>query len=204
MSSSINSILKKEAHNYETISVSYHEAGHTIYALLQYFKVSSVKVFLDKNIGRIVGETNYNGTNFDDIEEDTLRYGCINSDVGISYSGIIAEKYYYKSITGDSRFPSYMYDAFLDIKSSSGLIVKYNVAPPGKARASYKMRIIKEVSKKIEEHWGDVTLIAHALFQRKKLNFDDLQDILTKKSNDRDFWKERFKDICDLDKQIAT
>ena len=197
MEPSDNSILRKEAHNYELISVAYHEASHTIYALLHHLKVTSVRIYLDKEIDRIIGETNYDGLCIDDITDRQARTDYINCDIGLSYAGLIGEKRNYQLSYG-SNLPAHLYDAYSDSKEASKLIVKYDVAPPGKARANYKARIKRKVAKELEAHWSDVSLIAHALFKRKRLSLDDLRSILTKKSEDKEGWKERFVEINDL------
>jgi hypothetical protein len=198
MEPGLGDILRKEAYNSEWISVSWHEAGHCIYALLHHRKVTSVRVYLDKDIDRIVGETNYDGLCIDDIHDNIARKEYIDCDIGLSYAGLIAEKRHYKLSSGSDVFPAVLYDAYYDSRDASKLIVKYDVAPPGKARINYKARIKRKVAKELEANWNDVSLIAHALFKRKRLSLDDLRGILTKKSDDNEGWKERFVEINDL------
>ena len=40
-----------------------------------------------------------------------------------------------------------------------------------------------------------VTIVAHSLFQKKRLNYFDLKEIIIKKSKNKSFWKEQFRTI---------
>lgn len=44
-------------------------------------------------------------------------------------------------------------------------------------------------------YWEDVQLIAKSLFKSKKLYWDDLKSLLTRKSKNKAFWKKQLKDI---------
>ena len=53
--------------------------------------------------------------------------------------------------------------------------------------------MIKDCSKVLEQYWDDVTLVAHSLFNKKRLYYSDLKSLLCKKSKNKSFWKEQFK-----------
>ena len=114
----------------------------------------------------------------------------------MSYAGLIAEKSLFRSISGSRKTPMFISDGSTeDNKGARALIKKYNLAPPGPKRAALKAQIMREVQGKLHDHWYDVTLIAHALFEHRKLSEFDLEELLTKRSRNKKFWKEQFKNI---------
>jgi len=194
---SITEIRKKVTKTHEFISTSYHEAGHAIYALLHMMHVSSVSVFEDKKLKRIHGNTYYDyPTEFDQIQDSELLNTLVQAEVGISYAGLIAEKSLFRSISGSHQTPMFISDGSSeDNKAARLLIKKYNLAPPGAKRSAYKKKIVREVRHDLHSYWDAVTAVSHALFKRRKLTFDDLQELLTKKTKNKKFWKEQFKKI---------
>ena len=80
------------------------------------------------------------------------------------------------------------YDTFM----ASSIMKKYNVANPGKDRYAYKKRLINYTSKNLKEHWDAVTLVARFLFNKKKITYSKLKSLLTKKSKNKEFWKDKF------------
>lgn len=54
---------------------------------------------------------------------------------------------------------------------------------------------MREVRGTLNEHWDAILAVSHALFSHRRLNFDDLQEVLTKKTKNKKFWKEQFKKI---------
>jgi hypothetical protein len=194
---SIGEIRKKVTKTHELISTSYHEAGHTIYALLHLMKVSSVSVFENKKLKRIHGITYYDYPNdFDSIKDSELLAALVRADIGMSYSGLIAEKTLFKSISGSNQTPMFISDGSTeDNKAAREIIKKYNIASPGQKRATYKQKLMREVRAELHEHWDAVTVISHALFRYRKLGFDDLRNILIKKSRNKKFWKDQFRRI---------
>lgn len=194
---SISEVRKKVTKIHELITTSYHEAGHTVYALLHLMRVSSVSVFEDKKLKRIHGVTYYDSpADFESIEDAELLGKLVRAEVGVSYSGLIAEKSLFKSISGSQQTPTFIIDGSVDDnKAARNVIKKYNLAPPGVKRTAYKQKLMREVQNELHIHWDAINLISHALFQHRKLNFDDLQMLLTKKSRNKKFWKEQFKKI---------
>lgn len=191
---SIREIRKKVTKIYELITTSYHEAGHTVYALLHRMKVNSVYVFEHKILKRIHGFTQYQSQDIDRDGVDFIQ--CLEQEIGLSYAGLLAEKYHFKSISGSDQVPMFIkegsYDDLLTIRK---LLQKYNVVPPGKKRYAYKRKIAKQTLSTLVEYWNAVDLIAHALFKRRRLSYQDLQTLLITKSNNKKFWKSLFKDI---------
>jgi hypothetical protein len=191
---SIGNIRKKFHEIHELISTSYHEAGHTVYGLLSLMKIESVCVFADKKSKRIEGFTHYNSPRLDFIQDNTLFGNRLYCEIGLSYAGLIAEKRHFKLISGSDKFPMFLKEgSSLDIESAAQLFQKYNISEPGKKRYQFKKKIIKEVTQDLNDSWDDVALIAHALFKQKKLYFSDLKNLLTKKSKEKEFWKNQFR-----------
>lgn len=199
---SIGEIRKKVTKTHEFISTSYHEAGHAIYALLHLMKVSSVSVFENKKLKRIDGMTYFDyPSDLDTIKDLELVTILVRIDIGIRYAGLIAEKSLFKSISGSPKTPTFIsHGSSDDNQGAIQLIKEYNLAPPGIKRAAYKNKLLREVQHDLHVNWNDVTLVAHALFRHRKLSYQDLQELLTKKSRNKKLWKEQFKKInyfCD-------
>lgn len=194
---SIAEIRKKVTKTHEFISTSYHESGHTIYALLHFMRVSSVCVFENKKLKRIHGITYYDyPSDFDEIQDPDLLNTLVRSEIGTSYAGLIAEKTLFRSISGSRQTPMFISDGSgEDNKSAREMMKKYNLAPPGPKRTAYKQKLLREVRHELHTHWDAVTIVSHALFKRRKLTFEDLRELLIKRSRNKKFWKEQFKKI---------
>lgn len=196
-SGSIGEIRKKITKTHELISTSYHESGHTIYALLHMMRVSSVFIFEHKQLKRIHGLTNYHCfKNLDTIYDPVVFNYLLRSEIGLLYAGLTAEKYHYKNISGCDKTPMFIKDcSSADIEAAASAIKKYDLAAPGKKRYVFKQKLIKETLSELQNNWEAVTLVAHALFRHRRLSFEDLREILTKKTHNKQFWKEQFKNI---------
>jgi hypothetical protein len=195
---SLSSVRKKVTRTHELIATSHHESGHTIYALLHFMTIHSVRIFPDKKTKRIEGFTHYDSLDYSTLEDSELMFERLHAEVGLSYAGLVAEKYQYKLHSGSDKFPSFLDGSSKDLREASEIIKKYNLAPPGRKRYNYKKMIVRRVTRELQEHWDAVTVVAHALFQKKRLNFSDLKKILTKKSDNKEFWKNRFKEIANF------
>ena len=55
--------------------------------------------------------------------------------------------------------------------------------------------MIREVHNDLIENWDAIMLVAHELFAHRRLNYTDLQELLTKRSKNKKYWKEQFKKI---------
>jgi hypothetical protein len=187
-------ILKKLSQNHELIFTSFHEAGHTICALLHYMSVPMVTISLTEH--RAEGYTHYNIIEHQNIIDPEILNYFIISEINISYAGLVCEKILNKSLCGSDNFPILLREGSSpDILNASTLIKKNNLALPGKPRSLFKKRILKELSQLLQNNWDDVRLIAHLLYRKKKINYDDLRTLLTKKSLNKIFWRERFREI---------
>lgn len=193
---SIDDIRKKITKIHELISTSYHEAGHTVFGLLHGMKIESVCVFQNKRNKRVEGFTHYNSPDMEEIEDADLFNYLLNSEICIKYAGLAAEKYHFKTISGSDKFPIFLRDGSSDdTLTAAALIRQYNVAQPGKKRYAYKKKVIRETLHILQDNWEAVTLVAHALFQKNHLSYNELKDLLIKKSSNKQFWKEQFKAI---------
>lgn len=193
---SINDFRKRISIIYDLISTNYHESGHVVYGLLCLMKIDSVEVFQDKKLKRIHGFTYYTSPNLKDISNKNELERVIYNEIGLSYAGLVAEKHNFKLTSGSNKFPSFLKNGSSDdTMEASELIRKYNMAPPGRERYAFKKKIIKEVEEVLHKHWDAVMIVAHALFEKKELNFLELKDLLTKKTKNKKFWKEQFKKI---------
>lgn len=202
---SIGNVRKKFQETHELISTSYHEAGHTIYGLLHCMKIDAVTVFESKKSKRIEGLTFYeNYKNLSLITDQSLFDNRLSAEIGLTYAGLAAEKHFFKITSGSDKFPMFLKEkSYYDINEAANLIQKYNLVESGRKRYNYKQKTIKKVSQELEENWDAVTLIAHGLIKKKKLNFLEIQDLLTKKCKDKHFWKEQFKAINYLYDNLA-
>lgn len=192
-SSSIQEIRKKITKTYELISTAYHEAGHTVYALLVQMKVGRVSVFEHKSLKRIHGCTQYESF---DLDKDNIFFETLlEQEIGLSYAGWLAEKHYFQSISGSKSVPMFIKEGSSDdLSSIRKVIQKYNsFLPVGKKRSLYRKKIIKQVMDMLLQHWDAVEIVSHSLFKHKTLSFADLQSILVKKSKNKKFWRNQFK-----------
>ncbi len=196
----ISDLRKKIAYTHGLISTAYHEAGHVVYGLLKGFKIDSVIIFENKNNKRIDGATYYSDPPF--LENNTdfdIKQYFLREEVCLRYAGLVSEKCHFKKISGTDRFPLFLRDGSSDDTLFAASIIKTNnLAPPGKKRYALKKKLIKTTQNHIEEHWDAVTAVAHELFNKKKLSFDDLRSILIKNTDSKKFWKEQFNNISKI------
>lgn len=194
---SIGNIRKKFYETHEFISTAYHEAGHTIYGLLHHVKVESVSVFIDKKSKRIEGFTHYDDNpELANIKDPILLNDRLHTEIGLSYSGLVAEKRYFRMISGSDKFPMFLREGSSnDINSAAALFQKYNLIEAGRKRYNYKKKMMKLIDQELLENWDAISAVAHALFKKNKINYLELQEVLTKKTEHRKFWKEQFKSI---------
>ena len=201
---SIDQVRKKLTYTHDLISTSYHEAGHAVYGLLHFIKVPSVYVFENKKNKRIEGFCHYESSiEIPDIKDSVLQTDRVKAEIRLKYAGLAAEKYYFKTICGSDKFPLFLRDGSSDdTLSAAALIRTYDLVPPGRKRYAFKKKLIKETLEDLQDNWDAVTVVAHALFQKKRLSYLDLRKLLTKKTNDPEFWKQNL-DVLDVifDKQ---
>lgn len=190
---SIGEVRKKVTKTYELIATSYHEAGHTIFALLHCMKVNSVYVFEHKIFKRIHGFTQYESRS---TTENCHIADFLEQEIGLSYAGLLAEKYHFKMISGSDQVPMFIKEGSSDDLSDIRQIInKYNPVPAGNKRYAYKQAIARKTTALLAEHWDSVDVVSHALFKHKKLSYQDLKALLTTKTKNRKFWRGIFKEI---------
>lgn len=191
----ISDVRKKVTLTHDFISTSHHEAGHTVYGLLHFMMIYSVLIFQNKQNKRVEGWTHYYSPEFDKIEDPALKLERLHAEVGLSYAGLAAEKRQYKLHSGSDKFLTCLDGSCKDRKEAAELIRKHDLAPAGRQRTNFKKRMIRKVDRELQEHWDAVTIVAHALFRKKRLSFANLKSLLTTKTENKEFWKERFKTI---------
>lgn len=191
----IDKVRKKVTYTHELISTSYHEAGHTVYALLHHMKVPLVYVYENRKYKRIDGFCHYEMfRDLSNITDEFLFSQRVHAEICIKYAGLTAEKYHFKNISGSDKFPMVLRDGSSeDTLSAAALIKQYNLAEPGRKRYAYKKLLIKETLSELRQHWDAVTLVSHALFNKKKLTYEDIKILLSRKTKDKEFWKNQFK-----------
>lgn len=194
----IKSITSKMSHDYELISATHHESGHTIFGLLNFIKVQVASVNSDASGNEDLGFIQYQTIEGVFEGSELINYLQL-AEININYAGMAAEQIYYKDISGSDKLPLILKSGCSDdIRIAAELIKKFDLAAPGKKRWLFKQRQLKVIRALLTEHWDDVKLIAHALFKHKRLSFLDLKEILIKKSPHKEFWKERFRQIHTL------
>jgi len=188
--------IKKVAETHNLISTSYHEAGHIIYGLLHFLYIDDAYLVRESS-GEVSGFTNFNSFDIENYSDDESIYKyLIRSEIGMWYSGQVAEKIHYKKNSGSDTFPVIFREgSYDDTNSAIKLIRKYRLASSGRPRYKLKQKILKEVELELEDNWNDVILIAHALFEKKKINATKIVKILEDNSNKSSFWKEQLPEI---------
>lgn len=181
----------------DSLFTSYHEASHTIYGLLRLIKISEVSIYTNAKSKRIEGLTHFLSPDLFLIKNNNLLTYWIYAEICFSYAGLSGEKILYKNLSGSNTLPAFIKGGSSnDTQSASALIKDYKLIEPGKKRLQLKRQLIKETTAELTEHWNAVEIISHNLFKRKTLSFQDLKQILTKKSFDKDhFWRNKFQEI---------
>lgn len=202
----MNNIVNKQAHDYELIAMAWHEAAHTICGLFNFMRVYNVCVMSEKYEH---GNTLYEVYDPDNIDNKLLAKILLIYEVQTLYAGLVGEKLYYKEICGSDNFPMHLrIGSSDDIQAAAKLIDKHNLANPGKSRYLFKKQIQNDTANILIEYWDDIKLISHMLYKYKELKEDELKYFLTRRSENNEFWKSRFKSIktiyndnCDLDEK---
>jgi len=188
----MKNVIQKQVSEYNLIATAHHEAGHTICGLHNYWQVCNVEIFAPHYNEAYTYYADYDtsaGTN--EIAKQFILF-----DLQATYAGLIAEKMYYKDISGSDVFPTHLrVGSRDDIKYISAQIRKYKLALPGKSTHLLKKQLQNAALNILTEHWDAVKLVAHKLYQKQKLTFDELQYILTRKAEHKEFWKDRFRKI---------
>jgi hypothetical protein len=194
---SIGEIRKKVTTTYELISTAHHEASHAVFAFLHFMPASLVSIYENKQFKRIDGLTIWGySDDFSHIKDSDLLKRLIKAEIGILYAGLIAEKILFKQISGCDQVPFFIKQGSSDDNKAAAKLVKdHNLAPAGRKRWDYKQKICREVATELNDNWDAVSVIAHALFKNRRLDYKEMQELLTKKTKDKKFWRARFKQI---------
>lgn len=185
--------VRKQSYDYELIAMAYHESGHAICALSNFLYVFSVGVMTPKNNS---GYTNWYIYDTTDVQDEELRKVLFINEVQAVYAGLIAEKMYYKDICGSDDFPMHLRaGSSEDTLMASSMIRKANLAKAGRQTHLFKKQMKKDVEQFLREHWDAVKIIAHALYKKTRLSHDELKYLLTRKTEHRDYWKDKFKKL---------
>ena len=192
----MRTFIEKQSFDYELIALSWHEAGHTVVGLLNYAKITNVCFSNITKPGGPDGDTYYTMYNNGYVEDEDLARVLLIFELQIVYAGLISEKTYYKNICGSDRFPAHLKSGSRgDIEVGSKLIRKNNIIKPGRQTFLFKKQIQKDVELLLKEYWDAVSIIAHALYQKKRLSYLELKLLLTRKTKDKEFWKSHFKKL---------
>ena len=81
------------------------------------------------------------------------------------------------------------------MSEAAKIIDKHNIVESGQARYLFKKKVFSNVTKELDVHWEDITLLSHLLYKKKSLEYKDIKNCLIKKSKDKKFWKEKFRII---------
>lgn len=194
------SVSLKLAQNFRMISVSYHEASHILIGLLHFILITEAVVIKQKR--NVEGHTYYemmvNDDKYDQLDAKIKNY-LIISEVMLKMAGLIGEKILHKQISGQNKFPIVLkIGTEPDTLEAAQLIKKYNLVEPGPKRSQFKAKLARKTMSLLKDHWEDVQLISYALYEKKKLNWDEIKALLLKKSPYKKFWKQQLKDITTL------
>jgi hypothetical protein len=189
---SIKGARLKDAMELELLVMAWHESAHAIVALQNYLQVYYVSV---RNDDEKDGRTDFYIPL--DIKDQELKHTLFMAELQTLYAGLTAERMLYRDLCGSIKYPRHLQVGLsYDIKLASNLIRRHELAPAGKETAEFKKNIQHKVGKILLEHWGSVKLIAHTLHKKRKIpSFEELRLILTRKSNEKEFWREKFSKI---------
>jgi hypothetical protein len=186
-------VFKKQVNDYNLIASAWHESGHAVCGLHNYLMVFNVNVIAPHYN---MGNTEYFYYDVSSYQDHYLIKLFAILDLQATYAGLLAERLYYENICGSDKFPMHLkIGSSDDINLASKEIRKYKLALPGKETFNLKKKIKNDTGKILTEHWQSVKLVAHRLYQKKQLSFDDLKYILTRQTDQKEFWKDRFRKI---------
>jgi hypothetical protein len=172
------SAIYKSINNYEEISTCYHEAGHVIFALLCFCKVSKAELLAPDE-----GAVYYEVPEYWTTNNKTKQLSLIRKQVGIKYAGLLTEQILYENLHGKSKIPlNLKAGSSCDFKDVTDLLSKYNVKTPGIQRKKYKNKIKAKVTKELKTNWNAVSLVANLLLINKELNYNKIKKVLSKDS----------------------
>lgn len=182
------SLSKKMSNDYEMIATCYHEASHTIMALFNLIYVDNVSISLNNG-----GDTYYSMCEVDEITIASLKKDLIIAELQVIYAGVIGERIYYESICGVKKLPMFLRSgSYVDTACGSEIIRRYDLSSPGKETYNLKEQIKLKLEKLLHTFWNSIKTLAHSLYKKRYLDFQDLQYLLIR-SKDGFIWREKFK-----------
>jgi hypothetical protein len=185
--------VKKQSFDYELIAMAYHESGHVVCGIYNYLYIFNANVMTPK---RLEGTTDFYAYSCGNIEDEDLKRMLAINELQVLYAGLISERIYYKDICGSSKFPMHLkIGSSSDISAASHIIREQDLVSPGKKTFLFKKQIQYDVEQLLIENWDAVKAIAHNLYKKKRLSFDELKYILTRRTDHKDLWKDKFKKI---------
>ena len=132
-------------------------------------------------------------------QDPGFRNYQLKSDIYINYAGLMAEKIFYQDVTGSKIFPNVLKEGIeADIQAVAKIIKTNDLAPAGRKRYLYKKKMMRETRNLLEQHWDVVKIVAHELFEKKRLTHNDLKKIICAKASNRKFWKKQFVHITEF------
>ena len=185
--------VRKQSCDYNLIATTWHESGHVICALSNFLYVYSVNVM---DLKDTFGYTGYDIYEVQSLEDEELKKILLISEVQTLYAGLIAEKLYYKNICGSDAFPMHLkISSSEDTKTAASIIRNNSLAKPGRQTYVFKKQMKDDVERFLTDHWDAVRVVAHALYKKVRLSHNDLKYLLTRKTNNPEFWKDKFKKL---------
>ena len=151
------------------LRAAYHQAGHTVAYLLTNRPFEYVTIRPDSDtLGYIQASSN---DGFDDLKSKSFyKPGKFNLFFDYSFikvAGYMAEKIY-----------GYSYNsvgAHLDLQS----LVNVTLADlPGKLISTYQRFILQYAKEVLEKLWTEISVIAEALYERKTLTYNQVQNVI--------------------------
>ncbi len=183
--------------DYQKISTAYHEAAHSIFATLSFFKIDRVELkgnSPNTTKYEICGLTSfYSPINY--VSSKSLKKKFANSEIIVNYSGVVGETVLFAEISGLKEAPSHIKSSGQFDRENSKKIIKQFFTTNYSNIASFKKRKEKIIKSLLKIYWSDVKKIAALLLRRKKLSYKEIKGTLVGKSENKDFWKRRFECI---------
>jgi len=191
----LKNVRNKQAHDYELIAMCYHEAGHAVIGIFNSLKVAEVKIIDDnKDLEGWTYWDNPIDLDSENVEDNNLLNLIVCNELETLVAGITAERIYYKDICGSEKLPRILKaGSSQDISEVSKCIKKYELALSGPPRTVLKNKITDITKKTLLDHWDAVKAVAHELYRKRNLNFEEIKIILTKKTKTNSLWKEKYK-----------
>jgi len=199
----VNDYFTKATESLFQISTAWHEASHVICYLYYYRYVFKATLKQSKNYRG--GYTLFQELDLSNVSDKNLKKKLLKQDIQCLYAGMIGESIFYKEICGSHKFPIYMrIGSSSDITTASQIIYNNNLSLPGKQSLALKRKMKSKAKKIVLRYWYDIQLIAHELFLRKEISFQDIFLILTTKSKNKKNWIQKLKTVKYLQEQEET